>query len=176
MRFLKLKIKTHKSDELISRWCGISSRKLYQTMREKLSERQEEIEDLIDESEWDNAELFVKSFLRSMKELSEDKETLYSSPVDPHGDFDVLKRAREYCAVRERIMATQEERHKIYCRGFEAGKYSEKKSDKREENYNRVIQILGVIQCMLSSKIDAEIINRYIESLLGIFDQRIAGA
>ena len=154
---------------LIARWCGVPFKQLYQKMRNKLSDRREEIEDIIDGSGWYNAELFANTFLRSLKEISQDGEALENSVQDTFGDFDELERAREYRALRERIMTIQEERHRIYSRGFEAGRQSERtrnRSDKLFKHCNCIIDMAISLLAWIEGYINNE--DYYTEGLQNV--------
>lgn len=173
IRFLKLKIKTRKPDKLIACWCGFSYRDVYKNIRDKLSAQQENIEELIDSSEWDNAELFAKMFLRSLKENSKDEDIIDFVPQDPFGDFDELKRAQDYRAERERIMSITKERHNLYCRGFEAGRSSERKN--LPVNNERIIKILSFIQGMIDGELDIQQIYKTISIFISALELQERG-
>lgn len=168
IRFLKLKIKTGKPDKLIACWCGLHSRDVYKNIRDKLIAQQENIEDIINCSEWGNAELFAKMFLRSLKENSKDEDILACVPQKPLWDFDELIRIQAYRSERERILAITKERHNIYCKGFEAGRSSERK--RQPENNKKLIKILRIIQSLIDRELDIQQIYRTISIFLEAID------
>ena len=174
-KFFKLKFQTKKPEKLVAAWCGVSQKKIFEKMREKLLERKDEIEDLIDESEWENAELFVRTALSSVSELSYSHNIPEGDIDDPHGDFDNVKKAQELLAIRKELYRARYDEHRTYSRGFEAGKRSAFKKrgipsetqqwiERNNTFVKYTIHIFGFLEEMIDNGKDGEAIKSVIKA------------
>lgn len=185
-KFFKLKFQTKKPEKLVAAWCGVSQRRIFQKMRDKIQERKDEIEALIDESEWENAERFANTALMSASELSRG-ELPEDDIDDPQGDFDEVKKAQKLLAIRKELYKARYDEHKAYTKGWEAGRrYSFRKMPDKIRRINiyisHTIFIFLLIEDMIDRGKDTEAIKTFIETQLPFFQalsfdrERIAGA
>lgn len=121
--YVKLLYVEGRDEKTIFDMLGLQPKRFKRNLQAKLTEHNDEVQELAERSEWEDAELFSRCFLTSPTEILQDKELSAAKPKTVKGFGNLI----EAQSRRERYLQAESDRYyqrKVYMRGFMAGKYS----------------------------------------------------
>lgn len=142
--YVKLLYVEGRDEKTIFDMLGLHPKRFKCNLQAKLTKHSDEVQELAERSEWEDAELFSRCFLSSPTEILQDKELSAARPKTVKGFGNLI----EAQSRRERYLQADSDRYyqrKVYMRGFMAGKYSALHPKYRQRNgeiftYNRKIK------------------------------------
>lgn len=142
--YVKLLYVEGRDEKTIFDMLDLQPKRFKRNLQAKLTEHTDEVQELAERSEWEDAELFSRCFLSSPTEILQDKELSAAKPKTVKGFGNLI----EAQSRRERYLQADSDRYyqrKVYMRGFMAGKYSALHPKYRQRNgeiftYNRKIK------------------------------------
>lgn len=122
---------------------GLQPKKFKKALTKKLAAHTEEVQELAEASEWEDAELFSRCFLAAPKDIARDAALMQSTPKIK--GFGNLIKAK---SQRERFLQMESDRkyqRRVYMRGFMRGK----RANVAYELIQQFCIVLGDIQASL---------------------------
>jgi hypothetical protein len=102
---------------------GLQPKRFKESLKSKLCEHSGEVQRLAERSEWEDAELFSRTFLASPTEILNDDKVKDIKPKTVKGFGNLIKAHSR----REHYLQLESDRYyerKVYSRGYAAGKYN----------------------------------------------------